>query len=124
MITTGDIITITDFQEGTKYVLPRAPSTYALGDRLELYPNPDRSYIVCNGDAITGYCVCVKDDPSIPIGFVVQYVDGTPCFRITQMGYEPQQITMSIIGKHRGPIPNRPRIGSVVVHMNVQRVPP
>lgn len=119
MIAPGDIINISSFEEDTKYVLPRAPSTYCFGDTLELYPNPDSNYIVCNGDPANGYCLCDQNDPSIPIGFVIVYVNDVPCFRITQVGYDPQQVTLQVVGKHVGPLPQRRTIGSHVVVMKV-----
>lgn len=119
MITTGDIIKITSYEkEKTNYALPRTPSLYCYGDTLELYPCEHHSYIVCNGDPTNGFCLCIVDKPDIPIGFVVLYVEGRPCFCITQVCYEPQHITLEVVGKYQGQPPIRHTIGSHVMVMH------
>ena len=112
---TGDIITIKVLQvEESSDMLCRTPSTYGYGFYLQIYPNPDTQYVVCNGDYTNGYTLMEYNNPNTPIGFVISTYHNQDYFRVSQVGFQPIPIEIEVIDQYRGEIPNITTIGTQV----------
>lgn len=114
-ISTGDIIKIRVLakdDDSDDNVLA-CPSTYFYGSSLQLCPKEDMNYVVCNGNPKSGFMLSVKDNPDVPIGFAVMYVNEQPCYCITQVGYQPKPIEIEVVGKvELDEVPKKFPIGS------------
>lgn len=91
--------------------LCRTASTYGYGFHLQIKPKQDTEYVVCNGDDTNGYTLIEKNNPDIPIGFVIK----SNGYRISQVGYDWEQIEITITGKYQEELPYISPIGSKVV---------
>lgn len=116
---TGDIITIKVLQEEEPNdMVCRTPSTYGYGFNLQFSPQQDIQYVVCNGNYQNGYTLMQRYTPEMPIGFVILTYENKDCYRISQVGFEPIPIEVTVIGQYQGEIPNVKTIGSQVFVMN------
>jgi hypothetical protein len=125
MITYGDVITITKpipIQATEEYVFERTPSLYDYGTALHLHPQCELEYVVCNGDATNGFCIAVKSDYKIPVGFCLYYIEGKPHIRITQVNFEPEKVEVNIVGHIENAPTNRRFIGSRVVICGAEEI--
>jgi hypothetical protein len=113
MVTIGDIITIT-YKPQPFFGIPRCPSTYGFMD-LCFKPKKNTEYIVCQGDAESGFLLAERDNHEAPLGFCLLYIDEKPYIRVTQMNHEPEPVEfVEVVGKHTGQIPEVYRYGSYV----------
>lgn len=117
MIKRGDIVKINMYIDIEKehiknpYSLKRTPSVYHFGNTLVLEPSAKTTYTVTNGDAKNGFLVVDTNNHSLPIGFCILYIDDQPYVRITQVGHEPEKVTIQVVGFDDNP-PLRHKIGS------------
>ena len=59
------------------------------------------------------------DNHAIPIGFCLKYINGKPYVQITQVGFEPIPVNITMLGHQENP-PQGFRIGNdVVVKMSI-----
>jgi hypothetical protein len=112
---TGDIIKIKVLQnEEPSDLLCRSPSTYGYGFNLQLKPIQDTQYVVCQGDYRNGYTLMEYNNQKTPIGFIILTRDNKDYYRISQVGFEPIPICITVIDKYEGEIPKQTMIGSQV----------
>lgn len=112
MVSSGDIVKIkTQDNDNSLFGLSRTASTYGYGFHLQLKPKQDTEYVVCNGDDVSGYTLIEKNNPDTPIGFVIK----PNSYRISQVGYDWEQIEITITGKYQEELPHITPIGSQVV---------
>lgn len=100
-------------------MISRTASVYSYGDSLVLCPSADKEYVVCTGDAETGFLLAQRDDYDAPVGFALVYQQGLPHFVITQVGFQPEPVELSVVGQlDKENIPSKYPIGSqlFVVH--------
>lgn len=116
----GDIIKIKVLQEEEPETdtLCRTPSTYGYGFELQLRPRSDTQYVVCNGDYVNGYTLMEYNKPNTPIGFVILTKDNQYYYRISQVGFEPIPIEITVVSQYEDDIPHIPQIGSQVFVVN------
>lgn len=109
-MTSGDIVKI-KMQENDMSGLSRTASTYGYGFYLQLTPKEDIEYVVCNGDDVNGYTLIEKNNQETPIGFIIK----PNSYRISQVGYDWEDVDITVIGKYQGEVPYISPIGSQVV---------
>lgn len=115
----GNVLRLTPKTVETQdpYLLCRCPSTYTYGDKLMFNVNPQQEYVVCGYKHHT-YILSIKDKPDLYVGFALFQDDDNGFFtRITQVGYEPEPVTVEVVGQEvTEKIPkNRSFIGSSVL---------
>lgn len=117
-LTCGDIVKITPITSediSNLDTLFRTPSTYMYGTGLHLYPDRSKEYILCGGDCVNGFKLCMQNDWDVPIGFGLFFEDNMPFICITQVGFDLKPILLSKIG-HTTEYPKRNHfIGSQVL---------
>lgn len=117
----GDIITIKVLQEEEPETdtLCRTPSTYGYGFNLQLRPIENTQYVVCSGNYLNGHTLMELNKPETPIGFIVLTIDNQQYYRVSQVGFEPVPIEITVVSQYNDEIPNVTPIGSqvFVVHM-------
>jgi hypothetical protein len=116
---TGDIIKIKVLQEEPQTdAICRTPSTYGYGFDLQVKPNKETEYVVCNGDYVNGYTLMEYNNQEAPIGFVILTRDNEDYYRISQVGFEPIRICITVIDKYGGEVPYIAPIGSQLFVVN------
>jgi hypothetical protein len=116
----GDIIKIHVEPEPISDVLCRTPSTYSY-QNLKFAPEDDKEYIICSGNPQNRLLLVQRDDFDVPLGFALVYVSNEPHIVITQVGFQPTPVTVSIVGKveEKNDIPMGYEIGSKLFVVNL-----
>jgi hypothetical protein len=106
----GDIITIDYKPPPPDGTLERTVSTYSYPLLITRPYNNETKYTICDGDAIKGFHLVKTDSLETAIGFCLLYVDDEPYIKVTQFGFEPEQVSITIVGYDD----NAPKVGSHV----------
>jgi hypothetical protein len=92
--------------------LARTPSTYHYGGSLETEPIAGEHYVMCADGSIQS---CFE--PEKPIGWELVKMPGTLFgvgWRVTQVGFEPEECFVSILGRAEEIPKGRGKIGTMV----------
>jgi hypothetical protein len=92
--------------------LARTPSTYEYGASLETRPVKGEAYVMCADGSIQS-----KWFPEKPIGWELVKMPGTlfgTGWRVTQVGFEPEECSPSILGRAEEIPEGRGKIGSQI----------
>jgi len=112
LITPGVLFELELAHQEPSSKLGRTPSTYEYGSSLETQPIKGEAYIMCSDGSIQS-----KWFPEKPIGWELVKMPGTLFgvgWRVTQVGFEPEECCVRILGRAEETPKGRGKIGTMV----------
>lgn len=97
------------FPRPPRPTLTRTASSYQFGESLELWPKSNEPYIICADMSVQSLFA-----PDKPIGWQLIDENDRWYFRVTQHGFQPQEVSVRIIGYVDEFPGGRGSIGSII----------